>query len=137
MSRYNKNNENNAYDPLGAYGSSSNRADPVPVGPLPPQATPSYAAGWRACIDHIIRPDSPCPVCEIEKLRAASEKDILQIVDLTNAKVALEKRVAELEAEVEKALAFGYHYRQHPQMRGSSLHACREVYRELAGERDD
>ncbi len=24
--------------------------------------------GWRACIDHIIRPDSPCPVCEIEKL---------------------------------------------------------------------
>lgn len=29
------------------------------------------SAGWRACIDHIIRPDSPCPVCEIERLRDA------------------------------------------------------------------
>ncbi len=27
-------------------------------------------SGWRACIDHIIRPDSPCPVCEIERLSA-------------------------------------------------------------------
>jgi len=24
--------------------------------------------GWRSCIDHIIRPDSPCPVCRIEEL---------------------------------------------------------------------
>lgn len=28
------------------------------------------SAGWRSCIDHIIRPDSPCPVCENERLRA-------------------------------------------------------------------
>lgn len=30
-------------------------------------------SGWRACIDHIIRPDSPCPVCKIEELEEARE----------------------------------------------------------------
>ena len=33
----------------------------------------SASNGWRACIDHIIRPDSPCPVCEIERLTAKVE----------------------------------------------------------------
>jgi len=27
-------------------------------------------SGWRACVDHIIKPDSPCPVCRIEELKA-------------------------------------------------------------------
>jgi hypothetical protein len=30
-------------------------------------------AGWRSCIDHIIRPDSPCPVCRITELTAQLE----------------------------------------------------------------
>ena len=30
--------------------------------------------GWRSCIDHIIRPDSPCPVCKVEELTAALEQ---------------------------------------------------------------
>jgi hypothetical protein len=30
--------------------------------------------GWRSCIDHIIRPDSPCPVCEINALNAQLER---------------------------------------------------------------
>ena len=30
----------------------------------------SASQGWRACIDHIIRSDSPCPVCEIESQTA-------------------------------------------------------------------
>ena len=34
----------------------------------------SASNGWRACIDHIIRPDSPCPVCEIERLTAKVEQ---------------------------------------------------------------
>lgn len=25
-------------------------------------------AGWRSCADHIIKPESTCPVCEIERL---------------------------------------------------------------------
>jgi hypothetical protein len=50
---------------------------------------------------------------------------------------AKDDEIERLEAEVEKALAFGYHYRQNPQMRGSSLHACKAVYREQAGGRDD
>ena len=29
---------------------------------------------WRSCIDHIIRKDSPCPVCENEKLQARIER---------------------------------------------------------------
>jgi hypothetical protein len=31
------------------------------------------AAGWRACIDHIIRPQDACPVCKIETLQAENE----------------------------------------------------------------
>jgi hypothetical protein len=27
-------------------------------------------AGWRSCIDHIITPTSPCPVCKIVELEA-------------------------------------------------------------------
>ena len=30
-------------------------------------------SGWRSCIDHIIRPDSPCPVCGIERLTSDNE----------------------------------------------------------------
>ena len=26
--------------------------------------------GWRSCIDHIIKPESDCPVCKIEQLQA-------------------------------------------------------------------
>ena len=26
--------------------------------------------GWRSCIDHIIKPESACPVCKIESLQA-------------------------------------------------------------------
>jgi hypothetical protein len=26
-------------------------------------------AGWRCCIDHIIKPESKCPVCEIDRLK--------------------------------------------------------------------
>jgi hypothetical protein len=37
-------------------------------------------AGWRACIDHIIRPDSPCPVCVHEQLRGALEECRDQLV---------------------------------------------------------
>jgi spore coat polysaccharide biosynthesis protein SpsF (cytidylyltransferase family) len=33
-------------------------------------------AGWRACIDHIIKPESDCPVCENEKLRERIAKFI-------------------------------------------------------------
>lgn len=29
--------------------------------------------GWRSCIDHIIKPDSPCPVCRVEELEAEIE----------------------------------------------------------------
>ena len=29
--------------------------------------------GWRSCVDHIIRPDSPCPVCRIAELEAEKE----------------------------------------------------------------
>ena len=28
------------------------------------------SAGWRSCIDHIIKPESSCPVCRIEELTA-------------------------------------------------------------------
>ena len=34
------------------------------------------------------------------------------------------------QAMIQKALNFGYHYRQSPQMRGSSMHACRQVWEE-------
>ena len=30
-------------------------------------------SGWRSCIDHIIRPDSPCPVCRIAELEKKIE----------------------------------------------------------------
>ena len=33
------------------------------------QECPYWKAGWRACIDHIIRPDSPCPVCKVEEVQ--------------------------------------------------------------------
>lgn len=46
--------------------------------------------GWRACIDHIIRPDSPCPVCEIEA------KD---------QRIALALDAIDLAGEVQHALA--------------------------------
>jgi hypothetical protein len=59
------------------------------------------------------------------------------VKEAANELEAKDKRIAELESEVEKALAFGYHYRQHPQMRGSSLSACKAVYREQAGGHDD
>ena len=26
------------------------------------------ADGWRSCIDHIIKPESKCPVCKLEEL---------------------------------------------------------------------
>src|SRR6056300_1760173 len=40
-------------------------------------------SGWRACIDHIIRPDSPCPVCENERLKAqiASLQAFIETID--------------------------------------------------------
>jgi len=31
-------------------------------------------AGWRSCIDHIIKPDSACPVCKITELEAENER---------------------------------------------------------------
>ena len=31
-------------------------------------------AGWRACLDHIVRPDSPCPVCRVEALERENER---------------------------------------------------------------
>jgi hypothetical protein len=31
-------------------------------------------AGWRSCIDHIIRPDSPCPVCALATAEARLSK---------------------------------------------------------------
>lgn len=32
------------------------------------------ASGWRSCIDHIIKPEDPCPVCRIERLNAALDQ---------------------------------------------------------------
>jgi len=32
------------------------------------ELTANSVHGWRSCIDHIIRPDSPCPVCKVEEL---------------------------------------------------------------------
>jgi len=26
-------------------------------------------AGWRCCIDHLLKPEHPCPICKIEELR--------------------------------------------------------------------
>jgi len=40
--------------------------------------------GWRACIDHIIRPDSPCPVCRIAELKSALHT---AVEDLSGPKV--------------------------------------------------
>ena len=42
--------------------------------------------GWRACIDHIIRPDSPCPVCEVEKLTDEIEQKSERIKQLEGEK---------------------------------------------------
>jgi len=50
-------------------------------------------SGWRACIDHIIRPDSPCPVCRIEKLEAVAEA----AKNLYNPSEELEQALAALE----------------------------------------
>jgi hypothetical protein len=79
--------------------------------------------------------DEVCPLCEIERLEARlnvslqAEQGAVRIIDEQRG------RIAELESEVEKALAFGYHYRQHPQMRGSSLSACKAVYRIATSQR--
>lgn len=54
-------------------------------------------AGWRSCIDHIIRPDSPCPVCRIEELEASrcphdqSYMELLAMVDELEAQITLEQ----------------------------------------------
>lgn len=37
------------------------------------------SAGWRSCIDHIIKPESACPICRIEKLEAALTRCVDEI----------------------------------------------------------
>ena len=42
-------------------------------------------AGWRACVDHIIKPDSPCPVCALREAECAlreAEELLLKIIPL-------------------------------------------------------
>lgn len=38
-------------------------------------------AGWRSCIDHIIKPESTCPVCEIERLNNILAENGLPFTD--------------------------------------------------------
>lgn len=38
-------------------------------------------AGWRSCIDHIIKPESTCPVCEIERLNNVLAQNGLPFTD--------------------------------------------------------
>jgi hypothetical protein len=40
------------------------------------------AAGWRSCIDHLIKPHDPCPICMIEQLTKALDKSTRRSVDL-------------------------------------------------------
>lgn len=37
-------------------------------------------AGWRCCIDHILKPEHPCPICALEKANA----EIKQLKSLLN-----------------------------------------------------
>jgi DNA repair exonuclease SbcCD ATPase subunit len=39
-------------------------------------------SGWRSCIDHIIKPSDPCPVCLIEELEAENDKQRREIAEL-------------------------------------------------------
>jgi len=58
-----------------AMGNTKARAD---LGDSPIEAITK--AGWRACIDHIIKPNSPCPVCRVIELEA-DKKQLQDLLD--------------------------------------------------------
>jgi hypothetical protein len=61
------------------------------------------AAGWRCCIDHIIKPESPCPICKVEKLQTRIE-ELENRIDVYAEDVCLKqaKRIEELEEAIDK-----------------------------------
>ena len=66
-------------------------------------------AGWRSCIDHIIKPDSPCPVCllaekdiEIASLKSSFSDRVMIIEMQVEDKAKLNARIAELEAQLQE-----------------------------------
>jgi hypothetical protein len=76
-----------------------------------PEAAPdnSAAKGWRVCIDHIIRPDSPCPVCALEasEQRLSGKAQVVANYDIENDRLealltASQARVKQLEATIEE-----------------------------------
>ena len=55
--------------------------------------------GWRCCVDHIIKPESKCPVCRIEELEsdleAADDTIVLRVQQITELEGRL-KRLSNL-----------------------------------------
>lgn len=71
------------------------------------------SAGWRACIDHIIKPESPCPVCRIEQLEAAQQLQRVTAEIVTQQDELLNmhsERIEQLEAVVKATKTFMVQY---------------------------
>lgn len=62
-------------------------------------------AGWRACIDHIIKPEHSCPVCALENAQAAFKESERAYLDelhrVTTARQAAEKDAYEKGCRLE------------------------------------
>jgi len=61
-------------------------------------------AGWRACIDHIIRPDSPCPVCRLEAALDERRAQAAVIKDLEASNTDLIIEANEAKGRLDDAL---------------------------------
>lgn len=80
-------------------------------------------AGWRSCLDHILRPDDECPICIVERLTTEVSE---LAAKLDRAEEELQSADAEIDAlnsELERGTAEGRDLRQ------QLLHFAAECHR--------